>query len=120
MSETVGPPVLLGEFRATMREAGIESVVDAAVEASSETPTRMAALEAAAKAGDMKAVEREAHGIKSGSRNLGADHFGELLDKMELAGREGRTPDVEAALPQLKGVFDQVMAYLKEQGFTSE
>ena len=77
-----------------MREAGIESVVDAAVEAYlAETPTRMAALEDAVEAGDMKAVEREAHGIKSGSRNLRADHFGELLEKMELAGREGRTPE---------------------------
>jgi PAS domain S-box-containing protein len=115
------PPVLLDEFRATMREAGIESVVDAAVEAYvSETPSRMAALVAAVQAGDMKAVEREAHGMKSGSRNLRADHFGQLLEEAELAGREGRVADAEAALPKLEEVFGQVMAYLERQGSTSE
>ena len=115
------PPVLLDRFRAAMREAGIESVVDAAVEAYlSETPKRMAALEAAVEAGDMKAAQREAHGIKSGSRNLRADYFAELLEGMELAGREGRDEDVAAAMPELKGVFGQVMDYLKRQGSKSE
>jgi HPt (histidine-containing phosphotransfer) domain-containing protein len=104
-----------------MREAGIESVVDAAVEAYlSETPTRMAALEAAVDAGDMKAVQREAHGIKSGSRNLRADGFAELLERMEVAGKEGRGADVVAALPELKEVFGQVMDYLTTQGPDSE
>ncbi len=116
-----GPPVLLDEFRATMREAGIESVADVAVEAYlSETPLRMAALEAAVEAGDMKAVEREAHGIKSGSGNLRADYFAELLEEMEVAGREGRETDAEAALPKMKEVFGQVLDYLERQGFTSE
>ncbi len=116
-----GPPVYLEEFRATMREAGIESVVDAAVEAYlGETPRRMEALEAAAAAGDWKAVEREAHGIKSGSRNIRADSFGSLLEEVERAGKEGREADVRAALPELVATYRRVMAYLKEQGPVSE
>jgi len=104
-----------------MREAGIESVVDAAVEAYvGETPRRMEALEAAVEAGDWKAVEREAHGIKSGSKNLRADHFGRLLEEVEEAGREGREADIKAAFPELRTAFQQVMDFLNEQGSAPE
>ncbi|MCJ7630196.1 MAG: response regulator, partial [Longimicrobiales bacterium] len=115
------PPVLLEEFRAAMREAGIESVVAPAVGAYlSETPGRMKALEAAVAAGDWKAVEREAHGIKSGSRNIRADHFGNLLEEMEQAGRDGREADLRAVLPELREAFQRVMDFLHEQGSSSE
>ena len=114
-------PVLLDEFRATMREAGIESVVDAAVDAYlQETPGRMEALEAAMEAEDWHAVEREAHGVKSGSRNIRADHFGELLETVEQAGREQRGTDIKAVFPELRTAFQQVMDYLKEQGTSAE
>ena len=114
-------PVFLEEFRTAMRAAGIESVVDAAVEAYlAETPGRMNALEEAVAAGDWKAVGREAHGIKSGSRNIRADHFGSLLEEVERAGNDGREADLRAALPDLRATFLQVMGYLKEQGSSSE
>ncbi len=116
-----GDPVRLEEFRASMRDAGIESVVDVAVQAYfDETPRRMNALEAAVEAGDWKAVEREAHGIKSGSRNLRADRFGDLLEEVEQAGRDGRGADVRAVFPELRRAYQQVMDYLKEQGSASE
>jgi PAS domain S-box-containing protein len=116
-----GPPVLLEEFRATMREAGIESVVEAAVDAYvQETPGRMESLAGAVEAEDWKGVEREAHGIKSGSRNIRADHLGTLLERMEQAGKDGRGEDVRAAFPQLTEAFQQVMDYLKEQGSSAE
>jgi HPt (histidine-containing phosphotransfer) domain-containing protein len=86
----------------------------------SETPDRMRALETAVEAGDMKAVEREAHGIKSGSRNLRADRFAQLLEELELAGKEDRRADVEAALPTLRRMFDQVMDYLEKEGSAPE
>ncbi len=114
-------PVLLDEFRAAMREAGIESVVDAAVGAYlQETPGRMEALESAIAAEDWKAVEREAHGIKSGSRNIRADHFGALLESVEAAGRDERGEEIKAAVSELRTAFQQVMDYLKEQGSSAE
>jgi CheY-like chemotaxis protein/HPt (histidine-containing phosphotransfer) domain-containing protein len=115
--EDRGPPVLLEEFRAVMRDAGIESVVDAAVAAYlDETPRRMEALETAVEEGDLAAVEREAHGIKSGSRNIRADELAKQLEAMEAAGREGRGEDVLSAMPGLRDSFNQVMDYLKRQG----
>jgi two-component system sensor histidine kinase/response regulator len=114
------PPVFLEEFRIAMREAGIESVVDAAVEAYlSETPGRMRALEEALAAEDLRAVEREAHGMKSGSRNIRADHFGDLLEEVEQAGKDGREADVRAAFPDLRVAFRQVLHFLNEHGSSS-
>jgi HPt (histidine-containing phosphotransfer) domain-containing protein len=114
--ERVSPPVLLDEFRAGMKEAGIEHVVDAAVEAYvGETPGRMEALEAAVEAGDLRAVEIEAHGVKSGSRSIRADHFGELLEQVEAAGREKREEDIRTLFPEVKAAFEEVMEYLKSQ-----
>jgi two-component system sensor histidine kinase/response regulator len=108
------PPVLLEEFRRSMREAGIESVVGPAIEAYlSETPGRMEALDDAVAAGDMVAVRREAHGMKSGSKNIRADRFGDLLEQLETAGSEGRADDVRAAFPILKSAFEEVMEFLK-------
>lgn len=96
-----------------MREAGIESVVEAALGAYlQETPRRMEALESAVAARDMEAVEREAHGMKSGSRNLRAHQLAILLEAMENAGREGREADVHATFPRVKSEFQAVMAFL--------
>jgi CheY-like chemotaxis protein/HPt (histidine-containing phosphotransfer) domain-containing protein len=115
------PPVFLHEFRAAMKEAGIESVVDAAVTAyMEETPERAAALEAAVADGDMQAVQREAHGLKSGSRNIRADGLALLLEELEAAGKEGRKDDVAASLPELRKTLDRVLDYLREQGSSSE
>ena len=111
------PPVLLEEFRRSMREAGIGSVVGPAIEAYlSETPGRMEALDDAVAAGDMVAVSREAHGMKSGSKNIRADRFGDLLEQLETAGNEGRADDVRAAFPILKSAFEEVMEFLKSKG----
>ncbi|MGD2121046.1 MAG: response regulator [Gemmatimonadota bacterium] len=115
------PPVLLEEFRSAMRDAGIESVVDAAVAAYvQEAPGRMEALESAAAAEDWDAVQREAHGMKSGARNIRADHFGALLESAEHAGRDGRGDDVNSVLPELRTAYQQVMDYLKAQGMSPE
>ena len=113
-----GPTVLLDLFRETMREAGIESVVDSAVSIYlSEIPVRMAALEKAVEEGDLAGVERAAHALKSGSRNIRADRFGEVLEKMEKAGGGGMMEEVAELLPKVRGDFRAVRDYLNEMGF---
>ncbi|MCK5229389.1 MAG: response regulator, partial [Desulfobulbaceae bacterium] len=113
-----GPTVLLDLFRETMREAGIESVVDSAVSIYlSEIPVRMAALEKAVEEGDLAGVERAAHALKSGSRNIRADRFGEVLEKMEKAGGGGMMEEVAELLPKVREDFRAVRDYLNEMGF---
>ena len=116
-----GPPVLLDLFRETMREAGIESVVDSAVSIYlSEIPERMAALEKAVEEGDLVRVEQEAHALKSGSKNIRADHLGELLEAMERAGDDGKVEKVNELLPKVRDGFKAVRDYLNEMGFHSQ
>ncbi len=113
-------PVALGEFRATMRAAGIESVVDAAIEAYlTEIPERMRALEEAVSRMDWQGVGREAHGMKSGSRNIRADSFGALLEDLENAGREAREAEIERLLPHVRDAYSLVVDYLKQEGVSS-
>jgi CheY-like chemotaxis protein len=107
-------PVDLEAFRMDMRDAGIESVVEVAVQAYlEETPGRMVTLEEAVHAGDMRTVELEAHGMKSSSKNIRAHRLGDLLQEVENAGKEGRETDVQAALPKLKAAFDEVLDFLR-------
>ena len=79
----------------------------------------VAALEEALAAGDLRAVEREAHGLKSGSTNIRADHFGKLLEEVEQAGKAGLEADVRAAFPDLRAAFRQVLHFLNEHGSSS-
>jgi HPt (histidine-containing phosphotransfer) domain-containing protein len=97
-----------------MRAAGIEKVVELAVEAfMKEAPGRMAALEFAVRAHDWVAVEKEAHGLKSGSMSIRAEEMGRILAEMEAAGREGQGDEVLVRLPALRQAFREVMAFLR-------
>ncbi len=119
--EAAEPPVALHFFRAAMREAGIESVVDSAVSAYlTELPVRLGALEEAVAGGDLGQVEREAHGLKSGSRNIRADKLGELLEAMETAGKGGDGEGANALLPRVRDEIHAVQHYLNLEGFTAE
>lgn len=106
-------PVLLDEFRESMREAGVEYVVERAIEAYLvEAPRRMAALEEAVAAEDWTGVQEEAHGMRSGSQTIRAERLGRLLAGMEEAGRKGDGEAVVAGLPVLRQVYEDVMEYL--------
>ena len=111
------PPVLLEIFRETMREAGIESVVESVVSIFlGELPQRMAALETAVEEGDSAAVEREAHALKSGSVSIRADYIGGLLDAMERAGEERNMEKARELLPKVRDESEVVRRYLEEMG----
>lgn len=120
-SEPGEPPVLIEEFRASMREAGIEAVVESAIQIYlDETPKRMEALEEAVESGDLKQVESEAHGMKSGSRNLRAELLGNLLERVEHAAKDGREEEIRLALPKVREEFHRVMDFLEEKGTPTE
>jgi CheY-like chemotaxis protein/HPt (histidine-containing phosphotransfer) domain-containing protein len=119
-TEGAPAPVLIEEFIAVMREAGIESVVEPAIEAYvEETPRRMRALEEAVEREDWAGVESEAHGMKSGSRNIRADTLGDLLEIVEIAGSEGRGTEVRENLPLVREAFQEVMRFFEERGSSS-
>ncbi|MDP2959475.1 MAG: response regulator [Longimicrobiales bacterium] len=112
--QTHEPPVDLEGFRETMREAGVEEVVDTTLAIYvGDAPVIFAGLEAAVAAGDTDGVRRSAHSLKSASGNIRANRLYGLLQAMEHLGRDGDAEGVRAAWPELDAEFSAVMAYLR-------
>jgi HPt (histidine-containing phosphotransfer) domain-containing protein len=64
------------------------------------------ALQAAAVAGDVEALVRPAHSLKTGSLNVGAMRLGELCRELEEAARStGAVPDAEDRVTAITSAF---------------
>jgi len=103
----------LDGFRALMREAGVEEVVDTTLDIYlEESPRIFAALDVAVAAGDPDATRRLAHSLKSSSGNIRANRLFGLLQAMETLGRAADAEGARSALPELREEFGAVMAQL--------
>ena len=82
-----------------------------------EGPNDLAALAAAAAAGDAGGTVRPAHTLKSSSAALGAARLAALCRQVEYAGREGRvaTPEEVATV---KSTWDATVGAMQEAGLT--
>ncbi len=78
---------------------------------------QVAAIGAAAAAGDIGTVADVAHGLKSAARTVGAPALGELCQRMETAGREGDAALCVALCRGLEPTFDLAAQAIK-QGLT--
>jgi PAS domain S-box-containing protein len=111
-------PVDLAGFRATMREAGIEEVVDATIEVFlGEAEERTARLEAALSEEDAEEIASAAHALKSASRNIRALRLGDLLESLEMAGKDGDTAAVHELEPAVLAELERVTAFLEDNGY---
>jgi CheY-like chemotaxis protein/HPt (histidine-containing phosphotransfer) domain-containing protein len=116
MQEMDGPvsPVDLEGFRAIMREAGVEEVVDATVDIYlTEAPTIFEEIDGAVRSGDTEGTRRAAHSLKSASGNIRAGRLSDLLQAMEVLGKEGDVEGALVAFPELHAEFESVMTYLR-------
>jgi CheY-like chemotaxis protein len=110
----MAPPVDLEGFRAIMREAGVEEVVDATVEIYlDEAPGIYSGLDAAVIVGVPEEVRRTAHSLKSASGNIRATRFAALLQAMEDRGRDGDVDGARAAHEELRSEYRKVMEFLQ-------
>jgi HPt (histidine-containing phosphotransfer) domain-containing protein len=110
------PPVDLEGFRAVMREAGVEEVVSTTVEIYlSEAPAIFRQIDEAVSHADSEEVRRAAHSLKSASGNIRAGRLADLLQVMEVLGKEGDLEAVRSAYPELRGEYEAVMEYLRTQ-----
>ena len=109
------PPVDLERFRETMREAGVEEIVDPILEVYlEEAQAIFAGLRAAVLAGDAEAVRTNAHSLKSSSGNIWAARLAELLNELETAAHGGDLANTTGIFERVKPVYESVMAYLVE------
>ena len=84
------PPVDLDEFRSAMRDAGIEDIVEPMLELfTAEAAKGVAQIRSAMSAGDLDALGRTAHSLKSSAGNVRAKALAELLQELETAAGEG-------------------------------
>ncbi|MFT5283998.1 MAG: HPt (histidine-containing phosphotransfer) domain-containing protein [Planctomycetota bacterium] len=78
----------------------------------SDTPPRMKSLAEATAAGDMKAVEFNAHSLKSSCGNLGATILVDLFREIERLGREEELDGVSVLVNRSAEEFDRVQVAL--------
>ncbi len=108
------PPVDLVSFRAEMREAGIEEIVDQALATYlDETPGIVAQLGEAVAAGDTAGAAKTAHALKSTSGSIRAQTLAELASQAELAGNENNQERVVSLWELIRDEFDAVTRYLE-------
>ncbi|MCB9666458.1 MAG: Hpt domain-containing protein [Alphaproteobacteria bacterium] len=75
-----------------------------------DTRGRLDALRGALAGGGAEAIQREAHGIKGASANVGATEVARLCGDIEHLARQGDVLGARAAAVALDEVFDRVRA----------
>jgi two-component system, sensor histidine kinase and response regulator len=110
------PPALFdpGEFRRTMRDAGVEDAVDAVLDLFAEhAPARLAALNGAVASGEGDEIARAAHAFKSPAGAIGARGLESLLLDMELAGMAGAIDQARTAFDRVRPEVESVLQHLR-------
>jgi HPt (histidine-containing phosphotransfer) domain-containing protein len=86
-------------------QAFIDELVDTFLE---DASVQMDALRAAGAAGDIDAVVRPAHSLKSNAVSVGATVLGDLCRPLEADARAGNVPDLAARIAAVEREIDQV------------
>ena len=68
----------------------------------SDSPARLASIEAASANGEGEALSAAAHGLKSSAANMGALRLSELCRQLEQAGHDAQLDDVPTQTEELK------------------
>jgi signal transduction histidine kinase/DNA-binding response OmpR family regulator len=111
------PPVDLDGLRHSMREGGVEDVVDQMLEIFvRDAVERLAALEAAVESRNAEDIRFAAHAFKSPAAAVHAKRLAGLLADAEQAGREDDTDAATVLLPQVRDESGTVLQYLAGQG----
>ncbi len=80
----------------------------------SDSRERIQALHQALSGDDQDAFAKTAHSFKGSSVNIGASRLGDLCQKAELAGREGRLDEARQTLPEIEAEFETVRELMEE------
>jgi len=107
------PPVDLDEFRSAMRAAGIEDIVEPMLELFvTEAAKGMKQLRSAMSAGDLDAVGRVAHSLKSSAGNIRARPLANLLQQLEDAAGQGDRAKVSSLVGPIETEHAAAVEYL--------
>lgn len=110
------PPVDLDGFRETMREAGIEEVVEEVLqEYLMSAPDVFARLEVAVAAQDLQAIMAQAHSLKSASASIHARRLAELLREVEAVALQGDLRAAVTGFERLEPEYRAVVSFLGDR-----
>jgi HPt (histidine-containing phosphotransfer) domain-containing protein len=114
---TGAPPIDLEDFRAAMRASGIEEIVMPMLQLfAQEAPKGMGALSDALTSGDLEAVNRAAHSLKSSAGNVRAKALAALLQELENAAKAKNAADVSRLSESVRAAYDAALQHLDELG----
>jgi HPt (histidine-containing phosphotransfer) domain-containing protein len=107
------PPVDVAAFRETMREAGIEEIVEPTLLLYVQEAKKLfEKLPAALNRGDAEATVAYAHALKSSSLNIRTSRLAGLLEELEGAARAGALDTANEVFVRVQSEYDAVIAYL--------
>lgn len=112
-------PILDEAAIAELRESvggDTEFVADLVRTYLSEGEAHLEQMSAAAAAGDAGAIVRPAHTLKSSSASVGAARLSRIARDIEVAGREGGTDSLRAAVEEAQQVWDETVAAMRARG----
>src|SRR5579883_145694 len=101
------PPLSLAGFTAAEQTALIRELIETFVQ---DGERQIGLLQAAAAAGDAKAVARISHSLKGSAQAMGAEAMVELARSIEDSARSGTQRDYAAEAARLSAAFEQVRA----------
>ena len=105
----------LPAFRESMRDAGIEFIVDQTIDTYlREAPERMLALRASWDAADTRAIASHAHALKGSSGSLHALGISALFADLEAAGKRGDLAAALALRDPVEHEWSAVLAQLQQ------
>lgn len=87
----------------------VDELIDTFIE---DAKTQIEALQAAGAAGDIAAVVRPAHSLKSNAANVGATVLGDLCRTLEVDARAGDVPEMATRIEAVETEFRAVSAGL--------
>ncbi len=109
------PAVDVEAFRETMREAGIEFIVDQTIDTFlREGPERMTALRAAYESADSRGIASAAHALKGSSGSLHAHRVARIFGEIEAAGKAGDLAGAGALRDAVEREWSAVVAQLEQ------
>lgn len=98
-----------------LRRLGGEELVRTVIELFlTHAGPKVAGIRGALDAGDLDAVGRAAHSVRSSALSLGADALCEAAAEIERLAGERRVAELEAELPAMEAAFERVRGRLGE------
>ncbi len=110
---TAGDAVLDQQVLEDLREVMEDEFAQLLRSYAQQAPSQVERIEAAARAGDIEAMVRPAHSLKSSSANVGAMQVSALAREIEQDAREARRTAAVSALPELREALGRAIAAIE-------